>query len=101
MKYQLKNETGHTVLTLSEQMTYADRVNFDNLIPGLIRGGQPVVIDVSDLNYMDSAGLGMLLSLRDKAFKTSVPLKIRNPKGDVRHLLSQACMENLIPIDWH
>lgn len=100
MKYELKNELGHTVLCLREHMTHADRVNFDNLIPGLIRGGQSIVIDLAELNYMDSAGLGMLLSLRDKAGKTRIPLKLRKPKGDVKELMTLACMENLIPIEW-
>ena len=100
MKFEMKSEQNRTVLTLHEQMTYADRASFDKLIPSLVSHGQPLVVDVADLNYMDSAGLGMLLSLRDATEKRRVPLKLCRPQGDVKELMNLSSLESLIPIEW-
>lgn len=99
MKYEIKEDAGRIALVLREQMTYADRQNFDGLVPDLIRRGKSVVIDMAGLEYMDSAGLGMLLTLRDQAEKAHLKVSIRQPQGDVKELLRLSCFDTLFPFE--
>jgi anti-sigma B factor antagonist len=99
VKYEIKEESGRAALVLREQMTYADRQAFDGLVPGLVRQGRPIVIDMAQLEYMDSAGLGMLLTLRDQAEKAHQKVSIRAAQGDVKELLRLSCFDTLFPFE--
>lgn len=99
MKYEIKDDAGRTALVLREQMTYADRQAFDGLVPGLVKQGRAIVIDMAQLEYMDSAGLGMLLTLRDLAEKTRLKVSIRSAQGDVKELLRLSCFDTLFPFE--
>ncbi|CAA6604685.1 putative Antagonist of anti-sigma factor [Rhodospirillaceae bacterium LM-1] len=99
MKYEIKEDGGRSVLVLREQMTYADRQAFDGLVPGLVKQGRAIVIDMAGLEYMDSAGLGMLLTLRDQADKARVKVSIRSAQGDVKELLRLSCFDTLFAFE--
>jgi anti-anti-sigma factor len=99
MKYEILDEGGKAVLSLREQLTFTDRSSFDGLIPQLLRSAKTVVVDLKNLDYMDSAGLGMLLTLRDKADKAGTSVVLRQPKGDVKELLKLSCFDTLFTID--
>ena len=99
MKYEIKEDGGRSALVLREQMTYADRQAFDGLVPGLVKQGRAIVIDMAGLEYMDSAGLGMLLTLRDQADKARVKVSIRSAQGDVKELLRLSCFDTLFAFE--
>jgi len=100
VKYEISENSGRTVLTLHDQLTFSDRSAFDELIPQLLRNGHTgVVVDMKDLTYMDSAGLGMLLTLRDRAEKTKAKVAIRGPQGDVKELLRLSCFDTLFAFE--
>ncbi len=99
MKYEIKEDGGRSVLVLREQMTYADRQAFDGLVPGLVKQGRAIVVDMTGLEYMDSAGLGMLLTLRDQADKARVKVSIRSAQGDVKELLRLSCFDTLFAFE--
>ncbi len=100
MKYELSEESGKSILSLREQLTFSDRSGFDGLIPQILRNrAKSVVVDLKGLEYMDSAGLGMLLTLRDKADKAGASVTLRQPKGDVKELLKLSCFDTLFAID--
>jgi len=99
VKYEIKDDAGRTALVLREQMTYVDRQIFDGLVPQLVKPGKSVVIDMSHLEYMDSAGLGMLLTLRDQAERAHLKVTIRSPQGDVKELLRLSCFDTLFPFE--
>jgi anti-sigma B factor antagonist len=99
VKYEIKNESGRSALVLREQMTYADRQAFDQLVPGLVKQGMGIIVDMAHLEYMDSAGLGMLLTLRDQAEKAGLKVGIRAAQGDVKELLRLSCFDTLFPFE--
>jgi anti-sigma B factor antagonist len=99
VKYEITNDGGRAALKLREQMTYADRQAFDQLVPGLVKQGKAVVVDMASLEYMDSAGLGMLLTLRDQAEKAGLKVSIRGAQGDVKELLRLSCFDTLFPFE--
>jgi anti-anti-sigma factor len=58
------------------------------------------VIDLKDLDWIDSAGLGMLLLARETAAKNNLQLVLRAPQGDVKSLLKLGRFETLFDVQF-
>ncbi len=99
MKYEVSEQDGRCVLHLRDQLVFADRESFDAVLPRLLEGNRPIVVDFQGLEYMDSAGLGMLLTLRDKAERVNAPVILRHAEGEVAELLQLACFDTLFTIE--
>jgi anti-anti-sigma factor len=58
-------------------------------IEGLLdeRGIRRMVLDLAELEFLDSAGLGSLLTIRDRAQDRDVDLRFVNPSRPVRRIL--------------
>jgi HptB-dependent secretion and biofilm anti anti-sigma factor len=99
LKYEITDDEAGPTLLLKDQLTFADRDVFDGVIDKLLaRKKAKVAVDLSQLDYMDSAGLGMLLTLRDRAERTNAEVSIRNPRAEVKELLVLACFDSLFEI---
>lgn len=57
-----------------------------------------IVVDLSDVQYIDSAALGVLLLLRDKATAAGKKVSLANPKGTVKEVLEIANFSKLFQI---
>ncbi len=100
MKYEINDSAGRTILHLSGDMTVSDRGEFDMLLPRVFNSGnRAVVVDMKGLNYMDSAGLGMLLMVHKKAEEKGAKVTIKNPEGEVKTLLDLARFDILFSIE--
>lgn len=100
MKYEITDDEAGPTLMLRDQLTFADREVFDAVIDKLLaRQRRGMVVDLSALDYMDSAGLGMLLTLRDRAERAGADVVLRRPKSEVRELLVLACFDTLFTIE--
>lgn len=100
VKYEIIDAEAGPTLILKDQLTFADRDLFDSLIDKLLaRKKRRVAVDMAGLDYMDSAGLGMLLTLRDRADRASAEVSIHNPRAEVRELLVLACFDSLFAIE--
>ena len=99
MKYEIIDGATGPTLVVRDQLTFADRDVFDSVIDRLLARQSPVVaVDLGGLDYMDSAGLGMLLTLRDRADVAKADVRLLRPKGEVRELLVLACFDTLFTI---
>lgn len=47
----------------------------------------PVVVDLADVTFMDSRGLGALLAANERSREGGAPLRIHRPSDPVRRLL--------------
>lgn len=99
MKYEIKTEGGKTVLHVSDQLVAADRAEFDALVPRVFAARPATVeVDFHGLTFMDSAGLGMLLTLREQAERGGASVALVRPEGAVKEMLELACFDTLFPI---
>lgn len=57
-----------------------------------------IVIDLCDVQYIDSAALGVLLLLRDNATAAGKKVSLANPKGTVKEVLEIANFNKLFQI---
>lgn len=58
-----------------------------------------IIVDLSQVEYMDSAALGMLLLLREHAHSHSASVTLRAPRADVNRVLDIANFGRLFEID--
>jgi len=99
MEYKIERSEGRTALHLSGQLLESDRSAFEALFPKLVEfGASQIEIELSLLGYMDSIGLGLLVTLHGWAKRTGIPVVLKQPKGDVRELLISASIDRLMPI---
>jgi len=62
-------------------------------------GGNPIVVDLGAVDYLDSSALGMLLMLRDKVGAAKGAISLVNSRGSVRQVLDIANFGKLFAID--
>ncbi|MBR9972530.1 STAS domain-containing protein [Magnetospirillum sulfuroxidans] len=100
MKYRIIDSDAGPTLVLSDQLLFDHRDIFDTAIDKLLARKQPfVAVDMAGLTYMDSAGLGMLLTLRDRAEHAGIGVSLLRPSKDVAELLDLACFGSLFTIE--
>ncbi len=74
--------------SLSEKLTSADLGAFRDLLSRMRESRcSVIVLDLAKLEWIDSAGLGMLLLAKDAAAKDNFQLVLRSPQGNVKSLL--------------
>jgi anti-anti-sigma factor len=84
---QFKFDGGAGQVALSGEFTFTDHVSFKDLVTRLIEADLPqIVIDLTKLDFIDSAGLGMLLLVREAAGKASRKVVLRGPHGQVKRM---------------
>jgi len=100
VQYEVNRDAATVVLHLRHHLAFADRREFLELVPTLIEDGvERVVVDLKELRFLDSAGLGMLLSLKDAAEKQGVAVSLRDPVAGVKTLLKLSQFETVLPIE--
>jgi HptB-dependent secretion and biofilm anti anti-sigma factor len=85
MQFQMDNNAA--LVRISGKFTFTDHTAFRALVSRLFEAKDTcVVIDLAKVEFIDSAGLGMLLLARDEAIKTRRKLVLRGPHGQVKNM---------------
>ena len=58
-----------------------------------------LVLDLSQVCFMDSSGLGLILGRYSKATELGIGFRVVNPSAEIRRILDLAGTERLIIID--
>jgi anti-anti-sigma factor len=87
-------------LSLNGKFTFADNKVFANIFDQIAgRSFKRVVIDLSGVEFIDSAALGILLLARDKCEKSETALTLKNPKGQVKQMFDISRFNDLFKIE--
>jgi len=99
LKYEITSSGEKALVRLRDQLVHQDRTQFERVV-GEALSGRPRAVDVdfSEVSYMDSAGLGFLLTLRERAGQQGVPVSLCNPRGAVKEMLDLARFDTLFAI---
>lgn len=86
-------------LILSGQFTFTDNQKFKQIV-GLVDGNglRSVEIDFAGIDFIDSAGLGMLLLLRDSCQNRNIPISIHSAHGQVEKIFMISKFDQLFSI---
>lgn len=99
LQYETAERDGSIHVTLHGRVTYADHPSFRNVISQIRESdARELVFDLADVEFIDSAGLGMLLMVRDTASQKNANIVLRSPKGQVQRIFSSSKFETLFTI---
>ena len=95
VKYQKEN----VILRISGSILGEDRIQLSDKIQELVdNGGKNVVLNLQDVDLMDSVGLGMLVALRASLMRREVRLLLSNVDRSVRSLLLITKLNNVFEL---
>ena len=98
---QVKNRVHKNVLYISldgeldEHTAEYTRVNLDRLM-GEVRAAQ-IVIDLANLRFMDSTGIGILIGRYKKMKDKNVPIYICNPSTQAERIFKMTGLYSIMP----
>jgi len=100
MEYSIRGDDSTKELFLQGRLTFSDNVVFRKIVDDLKEySGGKCIFDLSGLEFIDSAGLGMLMLLRDATVGRPFSISIRSADGQVRRMLEIAKFDALIPFE--
>jgi HptB-dependent secretion and biofilm anti anti-sigma factor len=87
-------------LTLSGKFTFADHPEFREILAKIGEDDvRQIVLQMSGVEFVDSAALGMLLLARDEAEKHNKSLILSGATGQVKKMFEMAKFSNLFTIN--
>lgn len=85
---------------MTGDLTFTDHAAFKDMTDRLFGGSaQAVTMDLAKLEFIDSAGLGMLLLARDVADKAGRKLVLRSPSGQVKRMFGLTKFDTLFAVE--
>jgi HptB-dependent secretion and biofilm anti anti-sigma factor len=100
MDYGIEMQGADVVVQLRGRLTFNDHAQFRNLIQTMLSNKHKRhVIDLSHLDFVDSAGLGMLLIAREEMGNQNGLVILRGPQGQVKRVLSVARLAQIMTIE--
>ena len=101
MHTHLDSRDDVAVVTLNGRLTFAENAAFRRVVEGLSQQTcRDVVLDLSDLDFLDSAGMGMLLVVRDLAAGRGGRATLRGADGQVARMLLLAKFGDFFTLDF-
>jgi anti-sigma B factor antagonist len=88
---------GVTVLDLEGRLTFTAGADMGRRIQALLLGGATkLVLNLEDVSYVDSAGLGAMIEAFTMARQKAVRLTLLNPTARTRHLLEITGLDRIV-----
>lgn len=97
MNVSVHHVNGQARLELRGRFDFTSHRDFKHAYESAFATGDvgEVVVDMREVEYLDSSALGMLLLLRDKGKSLSKPVSLANCTGSVRDVLRVANFDKL------
>lgn len=94
-------EPAITVLEISGRLNLGNSLqSIESSIQHLIADGvRKLVVDISGLNYIDSSGIGMLVSSSGHMEQSGGQMRIAGARGTVARALGVAHVDRIAPVD--
>ncbi len=100
MKLNISASKDRFEASIRERLTSSDLSAFRELLSDIKKStSKAVVLDLGDLDWIDSAGLGMLILAKELAEKEDLELILRAPRGHVKSLLELGRFDKIFNIE--
>lgn len=92
-----RHASGTDEFVMAGRFTFADRELFEELMSAMLRCiGPRVVLDMANLEFLDSAGLSMILIAREECQKRNLSLLIQQPGPRVLQLFRLSALDDMV-----
>lgn len=100
MEYQIDITEETFEAKLSAKITFSDLDGFREMVKRMVESSSTSnIVNLSEVEFIDSAGLGMLLLARDEISKTpSKQLTLKSPQGQVLRMFNVARFDQMFDI---
>ncbi len=99
MSFNISKQSDVTIVEVTGQLIVGNRQELkDAVLKELGGGGRKFLVDFTDTAYIDSSGLGVLVSLSKKIREKGGELRLSNLNDDVRTLFELTKLDTLFPI---
>lgn len=88
-----------SAVTFAGRFTFADHDGFQRVLGHLQTQRGPVTLDLSRVEFIDSAGLGMLLMARETADGRSQRLTLKGARGAVAKMFEVSRFDTLFALE--
>lgn len=97
IKHRVYNNTLYLVLNgeLDENSSHFAKSTLDTLLDGA--GFKEVIIDLSELEFMDSTGVGVLIGRYKKMKEKGIPIFICNPSKHAEKIFNMTGLYGIMP----
>ena len=100
MEYQIDVTNDIFEAKLSDKITFSDLDGFREMVRRMVAShSENNIVDLSEVEFIDSAGLGMLLLVRDEIAKISSRLTLKSPQGQVLRMFNVARFDQMFDIE--
>jgi anti-anti-sigma factor len=100
MEFTQETTPDGVVVSLRGSFTFKDHHGFRAVLDALITSrGSRRLLDLSRVDFLDSAALGMLLIAEDETARAHVKLILRNPSPQIARLFELSAMDTLLSIE--
>ncbi|MCW2238005.1 STAS domain-containing protein [Azospirillum canadense] len=101
MEFEARHSPQLIEVRMTGRLEFTDHDSLPDIVALLDRPGlEQFMLDLSDLAFIDSAGLGMLLILQEEAEQRNAKLVVRGPRDDVRRSLDLARIGDILTIEY-
>jgi anti-sigma B factor antagonist len=90
LKLETEKKNSETTIRATGRIVLTTSAKLENTLRDLIAEDKRVVLDMTNVDYIDSAGLGALVSVYMHARRTKCHLEIANPKQRIRDLFNRS-----------
>jgi anti-anti-sigma factor len=101
-QFSLSQSKDRLVVQLPERLTVLEAVTFKETVDGLLRhnvSGKQIILDCSQTNFIDSSGIGALVSSYKSAHKREAKLILESVQPPVMAVLSMTGLIDVLEID--
>jgi len=100
MEYSVSSSNSITSIKLTGQFTFSDTHKFKNILDLIYENRiKSMTLDFSDVTFIDSSCMGMLLLLRDECMARNTSLNIQSPQGQVEKIFHISKFHQLFSIN--
>ena len=99
MEYEIRNQAGVTILNLDGEIDVSHAPRLRKTLTQLIEDNcQRLLIDLTEVVYLDSAGLSVLIAAHRKAQNTGASLGLVGPQQPIRQVFNITGVDKVILI---
>ncbi len=97
VKNRIYNKTLYVLLSgeLDEHSAYNTRIKLDEMFGD--NGFKQIIIDLSELDFMDSTGIGVLIGRYKRMKDKNIPIFICNPSPHVEKIFKMTGLYEIMP----